>query len=504
MADGLSEEASNIHPDLFDTRKVIPSVAVPMAIYDTSVKPILVNEAMHRLFRIEGFGDNIAATLGKRQLRHLSNTLISPDDLPFNRTLAGEVVTSEQFRMTKAEGDERERIIEIDTAPIPMGGKIVGGVFLARDVTEREGTRVKAIDRAAELDAIFLSTAESVIIYNNDGHILRMNGTARQVFGYTDDLWTLSMEERLTREPRIVTLEGKPFPPAEFPPLRALRGEKAVSMPMAVVHPDGKTTWLLGSASPIGKPNAGDERQGVVATFADFSRLREIELQRETYIHSITHDLRTPLAAIRGFAEMLKEELEETLANKDMQFFCDHILSNAEQISRLLADLVEVARFESRLYRTNPERVDLLPYAITFLHMVQAVFDTKRVQLEIPMDLPIVCVDPNALGRILSNLVGNALKFSPADREVIVQAKAVDGFVEVAIRDFGPGMSDEVMLHLFERYRSAQATRQDEGLGLGLYIAHMLVEAHGGRIWAVREEHGGSSLRFTIPTEGCG
>ena len=129
--------------------------------------------------------------------------------------------------------------------------------------------------------------------------------------------------------------------------------------------------------------------------------------------------------------------------------------------------------------------------------------ETSRIQEEIPADLPPVCADYARLERILINLLSNALKYSDPGTPVRLRAWQQDGQVVVAVSDQGRGIAPEEIPHLFERFYRTAGARKAEGIGLGLYITRILVEAHGGRIWVESEVGKGSTFSFSLPiTEG--
>jgi two-component system phosphate regulon sensor histidine kinase PhoR len=123
----------------------------------------------------------------------------------------------------------------------------------------------------------------------------------------------------------------------------------------------------------------------------------------------------------------------------------------------------------------------------------------KRAKVDIQADLPPISADPDRLERVLLNLLSNALKYSTPGTEVRITARAVDGAVAISVSDHGPGISPDDLPHLFERFYRVKATQRKEGVGLGLFIAKTLVEAHGGHISVESEPGKGSTFTFEIP-----
>ncbi|MHB0871215.1 MAG: sensor histidine kinase, partial [Chloroflexota bacterium] len=143
-------------------------------------------------------------------------------------------------------------------------------------------------------------------------------------------------------------------------------------------------------------------------------------------------------------------------------------------------------------------------YLAALKQRLAGVLEMDRVRLDLPIEVPPVSGDPNRLERIFTNLLSNALKYSPSDTEVVVTGTAADGEVTVSVIDRAVGIPKEDQTHLFQRYYRARGARKTEGLGLGLYITRMLVEAHGDRIWVESGAGQRSSFSFTLPTGKSG
>ena len=165
----------------------------------------------------------------------------------------------------------------------------------------------------------------------------------------------------------------------------------------------------------------------------------------------------------------------------------------------MIQDLVDATRWESGQLELKREAIILPGYFNDLLHRLSLSMETTRIRVKMPADLPPVCADYARLERILVNLLSNALKYSDPGTPVQVNARAQDGAVVIAITDQGRGIPPEVIPHLFERFYRAPEERKGEGIGLGLFITKVLVEAHGGRIWVESEVGKGSSFYFTLP-----
>lgn len=257
-----------------------------------------------------------------------------------------------------------------------------------------------------------------------------------------------------------------------------------------------------GSVVPVevhGRPIRYQGRQARVAAVRDITERKKLEEDREVYLHTISHDLRTPLAIIQGHAQLLHAILEEKALDGELRDSLSAILRSVQGMNILIQDLVDLARLEAGHLTLNLRPLDLQQYIDDLLVRAATILDVGRVQIEMPSVVPPVRADFFRLDRIIMNLLSNALKYSEPGTPVQIIVEPTDGEVEIAVRDRGRGIPAEVMPQLFGRFYRAPGTQREEGVGLGLYITRRLVEAHGGRIRVESEVGVGSIFTFTLP-----
>jgi signal transduction histidine kinase len=224
--------------------------------------------------------------------------------------------------------------------------------------------------------------------------------------------------------------------------------------------------------------------------------LHAIQEQREDLLRTLTHDIRSPLGVITLSAGALSRGRQDP----------DDVLRRAQAIERsvtrvaaMLRDLVDTAHLESGHLPLERRSVDLATYATELTQRLSGTVGLERIQLAVPPGLPAVHVDPGRFERVLVNLLTNALKYAPAPTPVVLAAAARGPEVLLEVRDRGPGIPPQDLPHVFEKYYRASETRAQEGTGLGLYITRLLVEAHGGRIWASSSVGQGTTFHVAIP-----
>jgi len=229
--------------------------------------------------------------------------------------------------------------------------------------------------------------------------------------------------------------------------------------------------------------------------------LRRADQLKSALLDAVSHDLRTPLASILASSGSLRQGDVEW-SEEQRRGFVEAIEQEAGRLDRIVGNLLDLSRLESGTL--EPDRGWYEPTAL--LHEIasrlRGLVAPHRLILDLPDELPPVHVDYSELDQVLSNLIENAAKYSPAGSEIRVAADVRDGALQVTITDEGPGISAEALPRLFEPFFRARGAPRG-GSGLGLAVARGLVEAHGGRIWAENREGGGASFSFEIPADAA-
>jgi signal transduction histidine kinase len=239
-----------------------------------------------------------------------------------------------------------------------------------------------------------------------------------------------------------------------------------------------------------------------VGTYGD--ALRQAATQREDILRAVSHDLRNPLAIVLGQAQLLVRQLARPELPSEREG-AQAIVAAARRMDTMIENLVDAARSETGELQLNRRPVDLHTAVLGLQEQLVSTGEAARLRVDVPEGLPRVWADPDRLQRILANLLSNALKYSAPDTPVTVKAERQGNEVLTMIIDQGKGIPPEDIARLFQRYfRTAAGREQRGGIGLGLYSARTLVEAHGGRIWAESKVGVGSTFSFTLPIAGQG
>lgn len=324
---------------------------------------------------------------------------------------------------------------------------------------------------------------EGILLLDRDGHVALANPALREMLLLPVDVVGKSPIEVVRHAELKRVLDEAP---AAAEPLSA-----------EIELGDLKPRRLLVHAAALsGEPG------GVLAVFVDVTDLRRLENVRRDFVANVSHELRTPVASVKSAAETLRRAVETQPESAGE--FIEIIERNAERLQRLVEDLLDLSRIESREYRLKLEPIDLDQVARHMTSLFQDRARAKQMQLssELPDALRPVRADRRALEQVLSNLVDNAMKYGSSGGSVLVRAHAEGVGVRVLVRDTGPGIEAKHLPRIFERFYRVDAGRSRDlgGTGLGLSIVKHLVEAMGGRISVESTPGEGSCFSFTLPS----
>ena len=476
----------------------ITGIADGLVIYGPDGHIVRMNDPAHELlgFEEEECREPLLYCWARRRVMTADGTPFPLEQLPAYRALQGERV---QGVVIVVDCPPLGRSVWTSASAGPIttpDGQIRGAVANYANITPIIQLQQEVQRRVAELDATLNSIADGLILYSPQGEILQANAAARQL------LDGILVEEEYGDSPQWVdvharTPEGRRLTPDEAPAVRALHGETVAGQVLVFRHKDVTDAWISVTAAPIRMHDLSII--GVVGTYTDITPLHELQEQQKVLIHLVSHDLRAPLAIIKGHVQVLEEVRAASGADGLMMQSLKAVDRGIDRMDAMISDLVDAARAEGQQLALKRETVDLGAYLPEYLHRSATAMDTGRIVLDVPDELPPVSADYNRLERILTNLLTNALKYSDPGTPVRVSARQTDHAVEIAVTDQGRGISPDDLPHLFERFYRAKGARKAEGLGLGLYITRMLVEAHGGRIRVESEVGKGSTFSFTLP-----
>ncbi len=367
------------------------------------------------------------------------------------------------------------------TPRFPRSGipDIDGLVRALRDMHDQLDQRFADLRRErAESGALVEAMVEGVIAADARGQIVTANGAARRLLGY-------GTEETLPALDQLFRAKA------------AREVVDAVHRGMSVAQREldlaGQSVLLSGRALPQG---------GALLVLHDVTELRRLEMVRRDFVANVSHELKTPLTSISGYAETLATDRPDP---ETTQRFLTVILSNARRMQRLVDDLLDLSRIESGRWQPAPEPLETALVAREVWALLADRAAQKGVQFDIRTgpDSDVVYADPDALRQVLSNLFDNALRYTPSGGRITLETSRENGGVSLRVRDTGSGIPSEHLPRIFERFYRADPhrSREEGGTGLGLAIVRHMIEAHGGQVSATSALGAGTVISCWFPEE---
>jgi len=334
-------------------------------------------------------------------------------------------------------------------------------------------------DGRDRLDAVLAAMPSGVIFVEGDGRLTYLNAAARRLLG--SDVAGGHHVAVLRNYPLSAAIDG------------VLTGGGPAGLALQLGRP--RPAALEVTLTPL---RLGG--RGVVVVLHDVTQARRVEQMRRDFVANVSHELKTPVTAVQGFAEtLLAGALDDPEAARP---FIEIIHAEAGRMAELIGDLLELAKLEAEPDAVKPAPVALAALLEPVLTRLRARVEQAGLTLDLA-DLPAVEVnaDPRRIDQVLVNLVENSLAHTPAGGRISVTAEVLAGELKVAVADTGEGIPDEAVGRIFERFYRADSgrSRKRGGTGLGLAIVKHIVEAHGGRVGAAGAEGRGATVWFTLP-----
>jgi PAS domain S-box-containing protein len=381
----------------------------------------------------------------------------------------------------------------------------VSGELLARAVRyARERRQLLARERAARADAERLAAeraailgqiADGVLIADRAGRITFINAAGRRLHGL-DDLATDG-----TATYTLLGLDGAPLPCSEQPLWRAAcRGETVRDAEFVIRRGDGSEVVVRGSAAPVLAEDG--TRLGAVLTLHDITARRALEREKDEFLSAVSHDLRTPVAAIKASVEVMLAHAPHDLPPA-LRRLLVNIDQAADRMATLVNDLLDLARLQAGRLQLRPELTDLRQLAERAAAAIEPLAQQRgqQVCVELPAMPVWACIDPARLERALLNLLTNAHQYGRPGGRIGLRLEPCGSHARLAVSDDGPGIPPEQQERIFERFYRADSeqARRTGGAGLGLPIARAIAELHGGRLWVESAPGAGSTFVLLVP-----
>ncbi len=401
--------------------------------------------------------------------------------------------------------------------PLTTHGAVIGVIFIFRSYPDLFSTNDKQLlqsfaDQAAiavfnaklygqitvekqRLDALIDSAADGILILNADHSIERVNDAFERIYGKTDDeLRGLRHEKviRWARKPDGLTLEEAEqggWPPTPNAHLYVEGDLQRADEQMPFI-PVGVTYAPLLTAE--------GELQNIIVTVRDITHFRNAEEIKATFISIVSHELKTPVALIKGYASTLRRD-DARWDKHIIQDSLTVIEEEADRLTKMIEDLLDASRLQAGGLTLKRTDVALPALARRLAERFQTQTKKHTLKVDFPAEFPVILADETRIEQVLSNLISNAIKYAPKG-SICIGGQARPEQVILCVSDEGPGIDPHDMPHIFDRfYRAEGAVRKTKGAGLGLYLARAIVEAHGGRMWVDPKPGSGARICFSLP-----
>lgn len=387
-----------------------------------------------------------------------------------------------------------ERSLEISSKELNEQNQKLqeNGSLLAQKVTEAEAGRARD-------EAILGSIGDGVVVTDEQGKILVVNYGVQALLGISSqDLINKSIFEAY----QLYDKDGNLVPVQKRPIAIALeKGEKTEAI-FAYRYKDGTTFFIDIHANPVMQSG---KIIGVVALFRDVTEQKAIDRMKTEFISLASHQLRTPLSAVKWYAEMLLSG-DAGKVNEEQEDFVKNIYDSTERMIDLVNSLLNISRIESGRIVIEPHPTDLKEMVEGLVKEMQQTILKKELKFIISVheQLPKISIDPKLIRQVYLNLLTNAIKYTDKGGEISIFISRKGEDIISQVTDTGYGIPKKQQPQIFQKFFRADnaAKKETVGTGLGLYLARAIVESSNGKIWFASEEGKGATFWFTLPVAG--
>jgi PAS domain S-box-containing protein len=359
----------------------------------------------------------------------------------------------------------------------PASPVVLNGQQLAVEAALRESEERFAAVWDATSEAMALSDRDGVVLAANPAYCALYGRPAAEIVGRSFEvIFPETLRAEALQQYREVF--ANPDPPRSYE--------------ARVQRPDGSERAVEARADFLVRDG---RRIAMISAIRDITARKRLERAQQDFVAMASHDLASPVTVVRGRAQLMQRRKaydEDSIAS---------ILEQTTRMERLISDLRDLVQVESGGFPMQRSPVDLAALAHDAAERTRAIDAGRAVRMDAPEMPAIVVGDRDRLGQVLDNLLGNAVKYSPKGGEILVRVELAGAEARLSVSDQGSGVPADVLPHLFDRFYRGNHAASTTGLGLGLYISRMLVEAHGGRIWAKSEPGAGSTFTISLPLD---
>jgi len=382
-------------------------------------------------------------------------------------------------------------------------GAAIGFIGVAKDITARRQIEDQLRQSRDELKIIFQHVADGITVQDRSGALVYVNDAGACLSGFASAQDMLSFDVETLRAHIVERFEltdefGQPVSFSDLPAAKALQGQ---SYAETLIHyrdrHTGKSLWSVVKASPIFDETG--QLHYAVNIFSDLTARMELEQRKDEFIGMASHELKTPITSLKGYTQLLKMKLAKQGLAEPVAML-DRMERQLTRLTQLIADLLDVSKIQAGQLDYAEEPIDIDAFIHDMVDTMQQLSPTHTITIHGTAHTPIVG-DSDRLEQVFTNLISNAVKYSPQANHVDISITASQDTVTVSIRDYGIGIPQEHQQKIFERFYRVSDVHDKTfpGLGMGLYISSEIVKRHGGRLWVESAESEGTTFFISLP-----
>ncbi|MFH1654869.1 MAG: ATP-binding protein [Pseudomonadota bacterium] len=409
----------------------------------------------------------------------------------------------------KKKGRKFDKLNSFFNVPFIVGGKVIGMINVssceenafsendirliytianqASDAIGRLQTVIKA--EKNKMESMVQSMVEGVLMTDEKNEIVVLNPQARRMLGFnlTDEITSEHLVERMKEIGLYDTFQ------------KCLKEKKLVRNETTVIR--GEKSIVLSCEIAMVKEAEGSII-GMVTVLKDITEEKEMDKMKTEFVSTVSHELRTPLTTIKEFISIISKEIPGRLT-KDQKKYVDIVKGNVDRLTRLITNLLDISKIEAGKVDIKKQLVDITNLVNEIVSSFTPELKGKHIELKSLFSATAIAVyvDPDKITQVFTNLISNAMKFTPEKGKITVEIKDTEKEIVCSVTDTGKGIGKDDMDRLFGKFQQFDriAGAGAKGTGLGLAISKELVELHKGSIWAESKINGGSKFVFTLP-----
>jgi PAS domain S-box-containing protein len=474
MLNGLNQAKNNFE-------YILNSISDDILILSEDFKIVWANKAI-----LKNTGCNLEDVIGNHcyKLTHdRSSPCVPPHDIcPIMQVIQTGSPVAEVHTHVAANGDKR--YVEVTAYPLKdESGRIVQFIHISKDITERKSSEEEIKRLYQMMRGILDKSPFGIYVINREGKIDYVNPAMLKISGITYDEFK-NLDFEFADKIKSVINDGQYF------------YMKSVKQ---AFYPSSKIAIMNISCMPF----AEEGEKKALMFVEDITERQKTEEIKNSLTHMIIHDLNNPLAAISVELQLLKLELEGKLTQieqKDLEI----AFTATRNLQAMIMDLLDINKMEEGGIKLKLENIilaDLVRQAFEQMKVV-ALYEDKVLSLEVSENIPAVSVDKRIIGRVVANLINNSLKFIPSKGSIFLNIfyRPEEKMAYIRVKDNGAGIPQEHLNKIFDKFFQVETNKEAQGSGLGLTFCKMMVEAHGGKIWAESEGlNKGATFTVALP-----